>query len=411
MISGATFEVGREADAVRLITLNGMPNSPKVLIEPIALPRLGVDVPTAAPIVRRLWTSAAVPGAPIVIQGSDLDEVYEQACEAASLEAAGGTLIVHLDMPPEPSSDLPLPANYPLPEFLDADDRRRWLRELVDWWQLDRSQLEHRIPFVHGSRLRRYGGKINQIDRVIKLLGVKASTRALAILVDPFRDFTLDGMGEEFASFCLVEFKRRELGGGRRAVDAIAFYRAQEFARWWPINIAEMRHLQREICAALGFIPGRITTIAADARTHSRSPTQVAMPMIDRWLDQAPERLHILANALVHRSVGNSAQRDAVSDWERALSDLEATAAEYNPDGIPIAIEGVKMLASYLQVVDDGKDEGLRALTRALQRLARANDTYETSARGKSDFDRWAPSAVEAVEDLQRLTRERLGGI
>jgi hypothetical protein len=265
------------------------------------------------------------------------------------------------------------------------------------------------MPFIHGSRLRRYGGKINQVDRVIKLLKTKASTRALAVLIDPFRDFTADGVDEEFASFCLVQFKRRELGGAQRAVDVIAFYRAQEFARWWPINIAEIRHLQWEICAALGFLPGRITTIAGDARTHSRSPTQVAMPIIDRWLDQAPERLHLLANALVRGQVRGDGQRDAVRGWERALADLEATATEYNPDGLPIAIEGLKMLASYLEVVDEEDDPSLKTFVRVLRRLARDNEGFEDNTRSKAEFDRWAPSALEAVSELRALTRERLG--
>jgi hypothetical protein len=40
------------------------------------------------------------------------------------------------------------------------------------------------------------------------------------------------------------------------------------------------------------------------------------------------------------------------------------------------------MLASYLQVVDDGEDLGVGEMTRALQRLARDNDRYE-KARGQ----------------------------
>ncbi len=409
VISGATFEPGRESDAARLITITGMPNSPAVTIEPIAIPRAGVDSRDPPPIARRIWSTDVVPGAPVLIQGSDLDEVYDRVCEAAANDAANGTLIVHLDLPAGLNDELPLPSNYPLPEPMEGPERRRWLKELVSWWQLERSGLEHRMPFVHGTRLRRYGGKINQVDRVIKLLKTKASTRALAVLIDPFRDFTPDGVDEEFASFCLVEFKRRELGGAQRAVDVIAFYRAQEFARWWPINIAEMRHLQWEICAALGFLPGRITTIAADARTHSRSPTQVAMPIIDRWLDQAPERLHLLANALVHGSVREGAQRDAVRGWERALTDLEATATEYNPDGLPIAIEGLKLLASYLEVVDEEGDTTLQKFVRVLRRLARDNESFEDGARSKAEFDRWAESALEAVSELRALTKTRLG--
>ncbi|CAG0961360.1 hypothetical protein RHIZO_00723 [Rhizobiaceae bacterium] len=408
VISGATFEPGREMDAVRLITIKGMPNSPAVTIEPMPVPRGGVDRRDPPAVTRRIWSTDVVPGAPIVIQGTDLDEVYDRVCEAAANDAANGTLIVHLDLPAGTAGELPLPTNYPLPEPMEEPERRRWLKELVAWWQLERSGLEHRMPFVHGTRLRRYGGKINQIDRVIKLLKTKASTRALAVLVDPFRDFTPDGVDEEFASFCLVEFKRRELGGAQRAVDVIAFYRAQEFARWWPINIAEMRHLQWEICEALGFLPGRITTIAADARTHSRSPTQVAMPIIDRWLDQAPERLHLLANALVHGSVREGAQRDAVRGWERALADLESAATEYNPDGLPIAIEGLKLLASYLEVVDEEEASSLKSFSRVLRRLARDNEGFEDGPRTKAEFDRWAPSALEAVSELRSLTQQRL---
>lgn len=411
VISGATFEPGRESDAARLITITGMPNSPAVTIEPVPVPRGGVEPRLPPTITRRIWSTDVVPGAPVVIQGSDLDEVYDRVCEAAANDAANGTLIVHLDLPIDKTGELPFPSNYPLPEPIETTERQRWLKELVAWWQLDRSALEHRMPFIHGSRLRRYGGKINQIDRVIKLLKTKASTRALAVLIDPLRDFTDDGVDEEFASFCLVEFKRRELGGERRAIDVVAFYRAQEFARWWPINIAEIRHLQKEICAALAFLPGRITTIAADARTHSRSPTQVAMPIIDRWLDQAPERLHLLANALVNGGVRGDAQREAVRGWERALADLEATATEYNPDGLPIAIEGLKLLASYIEVVNEEVDATLKNFVRLLRRLASNNEGFEDGPHSKAEFDRWAPSTLDAVSELRALTRTRLGAV
>lgn len=412
VISGATFEPGRESDAARLVTIKGMPNSPAVTIERLAIPRSGVESYNPPPIVRKIWSTGSVAGAPVVIQGSDLDEVYDRVCEAAEHDAANGTLIVHLELPAGANGELPLPSNYPLPEPMEEAERQRWLRELVAWWQLDRSGLEHRMPFVHGSRLRRYGGKIDQIQRIIKLLETKASTRALAVLVDPFRDFTADGTGEEFASFCLVEFKRRALDGAQHAVDVIAFYRAQEFARWWPINIAEIRHLQWEICTALRFLPGRITTIAADARTHSRSPTQVAMPIIDRWLDQGPERIHLLANAFVNGAISNDAQRDAVRGWERTLTDLETTATEFNPDGLPIAIDGLKLLASYLEVVESGGEPILINIARVLRRLARANEGFEDApTRSKADFDRWVPDALEAVNELRALTRARLGAV
>jgi 3',5'-cyclic AMP phosphodiesterase CpdA len=405
VIAGATLDAARENNAVRLIGITGMPNNPSITIEAIPIPRGGVDPPSGSIIAKRIWVQGRAPGAPVVIEGTDLDEVYDRVRETAAKDAANGMLIVHLDLPLGTGGELPLPSNYPFPESVDPADRTRWIKELVEWWQLDRSAFEHRMPFIHGGRLRRYGGKINQIDRIKRLLNEKSSTRAVAVLLDPFRDFTPDGQNEEFASFCLVEFKRRQLSGSHYAVDAIAFYRAQEFAQWWPINLAEIRLLQWEICAAPTLQPGRITTITGDARTYSRSPTQVAMPIIDRWLDEAPERLYLLADALIHRQVRVGAQRDAVLGWEHGLADLKATAEEYNPDGVPIAIEGLRVLASYLEASDDST---LDDFSRVLLRLARDNETYERGDRLEASFRRWATGALEAVSELMSMTSERL---
>lgn len=407
VVSGATFEVGRETDAVRLLTFEGLPYTPSIRVEPIPLQRGGVDTAHAPPTTRRLWASQSLTNGPTTIQGSDIDEVYERVVAMAGAEAEGNTLVVHLDLQATDIDTLPLPTSYPMAEPLEPDARQEWLRELVGWWQLGRSKLEQRMPFVHGSRLRRFGGKIDQISRIKKLLEQKASTRALAVLVDPFRDFTADGSNEEFASFSLVEFKRGSLGNGCHAVEVIAFYRAQEFARWWPINVAELRSLQLEVCRHLNFAPGRITTIAADARTHSRSPTQVAMPIVDRWLDQAPERLHALANALVQRGPRSAQERTAIEGWRRCLTELEDVANNYNPDGVPVAVEGLEVLASYMQInVDD--DSELGRFVRELTRLAEDNRSFENGVRDRTAFDTWSRRTLLSIADLRQMTTQRM---
>lgn len=410
VVSGATFEVGRETDAVRLLTFDGLPYTPSIRVEPIPLQRGGVDTAVAPATTRRLWASHSLPSGPTTIQGSDIDEVYERVVEVAGAEAEGNVLVVHLDLHATETDTLPLPTSYPMAEPLESGARQEWLRELVGWWQLGRSKLEQRMPFVHGSRLRRFGGKIDQIDRIKKLLEQKASTRALAVLVDPFRDFTADGSNEEFASFSLVEFKRSSLGNGRHSVEVIAFYRAQEFARWWPINVAELRSLQLEVCRHLNFAPGRITTIAADARTHSRSPTQVAMPIVDRWLDQAPERLHALANALVQRGPRSEKERIAIEGWRRCLTELEDVANNYNPDGVPVAVEGLEVLASYMQInVDD--DAELGRFVRELIRLAEDNRGFENGVRDRAAFDTWSRRTLLSIADLREMTTQRMSAV
>jgi 3',5'-cyclic AMP phosphodiesterase CpdA len=408
VISGATFDHTRESDAVRLLTFAGLPYIPSVTIKPFAVPRAGVDMPGAPATTRRLWTSDVVCDGPTVIQGDNIDQVYERVVEVAKNEAANRILVVHLDLPAASGADLPLPSGYPLVQGMDLSARQQWLEELVDWWQLDRSKLEARMPFVHGSRLRRYGGKIDQIKRIKKVLAAKPSTRALAILIDPFRDFTEDGTNEQFASFTVVEFKRRDLGAKRGAIDVVGFYRTQEFGRWWPINIAELRKLQIEVAEALNLATGRITTITADARTSSRSPTQAAMPIIDRWLDQKPERLFILANALASGD-GDSPQSQAVVDgWQRCLGELREVAENYNPDGVPLPIEGLETLASYLRTYLD-VEPTLKPFVTALEGLAQENRTYEDSDHSREGFNTWVARVQELIATLQNTTQQRVG--
>jgi hypothetical protein len=414
VVSGATFGAGREDDAARLVAITGLPHTPEVTIEPLPLPRSGSEPPPPQLIRRRLWAVrrharepvATSPDAPTLIHGGDLDEVYARVLAAAEEEARRGTLVVSLDLADD-GGDLPLPSQYEVPDGLAGAARAAWLHGLVGWWQLDRSRLEHRIPHLHGIRLRRYGGSLNQIARIRRLLQTKASTRAIAILVDPLRDFKPKGRKEEFASFCLAEFRRRDADAGRIVIDVIAFYRAQEMKRWWPINVAELRFLQREVCAGLGFQPGRIVTVAADARTISRSPTQVSMPIIDRWLDQAPERLHLLAEAFVQNGGPERRHAPVLADWHRSLAELRDAADHFNRDGIPVAIEGLAMFAAYIRASAGTGASGLAQIATDLSNLALLNEGYEASAREQIDYDRWAPLAKDLIGRLEAATTER----
>lgn len=412
VISGATFEAGRENDAMRLITLEGLPHTPRIVINPLPLTMGGVGWSPGPPINRDLWIekraagSAVVvaPNVPSVIEGTDIEDVYVRACKAAETVQSRSTLLVHLDLDAS-SCELPFPVSYPFPGSIGQADRPAWLKDLVEWWQRDSSQLAHRLPYAHGGRLRRYGGKIDQIKRIIAILNNKDSSRALAVLVDPFRDFNADGSNENFASFSLVEFRLRDTG----LLDAIGFYRAQEFARWWPVNVAELRMLQLEISKQIGKTAGRITTITADARTIARSPTQVGIPIVDRWLDQAPERLHLLADALLYRKIRGPTQASVIQEWRRALDELMYAANEFNSDGVPVAIEGLRILAQYVSVGRDANDDEAKELSDVLNTLADHNEQFEPHAQELGKYKIWASSARRHVERLKLLTTRMVG--
>lgn len=397
VLSGATFDKSREQDAARLIAIDGMPWAPRLTTSAVAIPHAGLRLVEGAASQFRLWRDVPAIDRPSVVSGDNLDVVYGQACQVAGDEAHRGTLIVHLDLPPDTA--ISLPSDYRIPVEMPNGERQAWLNELVSWWQKDSSVLERRVPYIHGNRLHAYGGIFDQVARVRKMLTVKGSSRAIAILIDPLRDFTKDGDKETFASFCLVQFRKRDIGDGTSAVDVIAYYRAQEFAQWWPINVAELRSLQNAVCKRPRLRPGRITTITADARSIARSPTQVAMPLIDRWLDDEPQRIHALAIALSGTSTGSPSEAKAVEGWYQTLDELSKAASEFNGDGVPVAIEGLERLSKYIEA---GNPAGSRQLRRSLDALARVNRAYERTDQEEQDFRNWG--ALEHVRELRELS-------
>ena len=131
------------------------------------------------------------------------------------------------------------------------------------------------------------------------------------------------------------------------------------------------------------------------------------MPIVDRWLDQAPERLYALANALVQRGPRNDQERLAVEGWARCLMELEDVANNYNPDGVPVAIEGLEVLASYMQINVDGDTE-LGHFVHELTRLAEDNRSFENSVRDRAAFDTWSRRTLRSIAALRNVTAQRL---
>jgi hypothetical protein len=77
-------------------------------------------------------------------------------------------------------------------------------------------------------------------------------------------------------------------------------------------------------------------------------------------------------------------------------------------DGMPVAIEGLQVLASYLEAA--GEDYGeLEAMAQTLRNLATNNRNYERSARDSASSDTWSPLVIQLIESLQAMTLKRLG--
>ncbi|MGD1074379.1 MAG: hypothetical protein ABSB15_30100, partial [Bryobacteraceae bacterium] len=80
----------------------------------------------------------------------------------------------------------------------------------------------------------------------------------------------------------------------------------------------------------------------------------------------------------------------------------------FNPDGIPVAIEGLRRLSLYLRAIVPGRDRQIRNFAANLGVLAGHNETFEHSRREQADFDRWSPVAHDLLTKLERTTKALL---
>lgn len=405
MLAGGTFSDTSNSHAAASVEINGLPWAPSVQVDTFAIPGPGLDLECNIGSPLRLWDYTE--GADLshrqmtVIQGSDINEVYAKVRASVSSFQSPEPLVVQIDLGGEGAWRLPDGYPTPVPE----QRRDGWLKGLVQWWQRRDSQLERRVRYIHGSRLLKYGNNIDQIERIIKLLRAQNTSRALAVLVDPRLDFGEDPK-TEFASFCLVQFLRREKAGGH-LIDVIGYYRAQEMLHWWPINVAELRYLQEKVIqGGAGGQPGRITTITASARLDTApSPTHVAMPLIDRWLDQSPEKFFKLATYMLN---GQPEANDTlVQEWLDELAALQTSVQRPAHDGGPVvAIDGLDRLAVYLTACSGPNSERCQELASVLDTLARHAENRPATRDGLSTWERTMQNHLERAI---RLSQEALG--
>lgn len=221
----------------------------------------------------------------------------------------------------DPKGTDELPADYPVGI---GDDRNAWFRDLVEWWQLDRSELVDRriLLFNHGERIyRRFD---DQVDRAIRVLDQRASSsRAIIALIDPRETGRYERDSRELETGSYPAFALAEFGlvsrAGRRELDCFGYFRKQEMQYWWAINVAELALLQAKVCAGMRRAPraGRIVTFSAIALWKETLP-RVAVPELDRLVD-SPSRLAAMAAAVVFPGKGGDEGR---RDWGRVLAEL-----------------------------------------------------------------------------------------
>jgi 3',5'-cyclic AMP phosphodiesterase CpdA len=407
VLAGATIGTvdWDQTNIARLIRIDSAQKARQVSLAEVAGKEAGgaLDPPSyeRVPLWRRS-DSAIRSGSPEVVLGRDFDETYARV---RSLFAAVSRLTHVVCCIENAASVDKLPEGYPEIPDVAEETRQQWYDGIVAWWQKTDSSLRERLHFTHGSRIVR--PDVDQIDSAADALRADSSTtRAVITLLDPAQD-RVGQIEHKYPAFCLIQLVVRD-EGKRRLLDCIGYFRKQEMRYWWPVNVGELRHVQKLVLSHLGggkseFEPGAIwtvTTLAVDGTTVPR----VAVPAIDRIFDDDEGRLWSMAYAVAWDGMADRKER--VAELLELLDELVPD-KDFDPDGVPVAREGLSYVAGELQRL--GKHHpGSPAsdLAKTLQTLYRANRDYNAQTAAKVDpavHTAWRDEVVGLVEEARGL--------
>lgn len=404
VVSGSTLgsaEQGKE-ELARVLEVRPGRRERSVAVTRVPLIPLGSSVPDPLKTDRaELWRAEMGP-APVaqLVSGADADEAYQrvQALFAGLDEHAA---ICHLVCEIRgPGGAENLPTGYPeeVPGT-NAAERQAWFTAMVNWWQRPETRLMDELHFTHGERLRRYGEtQVDQIAEAIQLLqNEPTSTRAVISLIDPRVD-TLP-TDRKFPSFSLAHLAIRQTPSGVHYLDCFGFFRKQEMRFWWPINVAELQRIQREVLNRLNrsdLRAGSIITHAAFAHAGSGVP-DVNVTAIDRLVDDDERRLWDMAYLLAHPEDvdGDSAR----ADWDRVLDDLKP-----KDQAAPRPSLGLTVLVDRLDLFARGNPS--RRVQEAHNNLRALKNAYAALAAGSGEAAYWRTTISESLAAIRRIVEE-----
>ena len=308
----------------RLLHIGEREQARDVVLEDLVAPTGPGGTPRRAAMQRaRLWRTPAVDAVSdgLSLEGSSVAEVYSQLQSIFEQRRAGAPLHALLCTVRHPEDAGEVPPDYP--EIKAVTSTKTWMEDLVGWWQLREPRLLQQVTFNHGERIYRRWG--DQVARAVRTLeSSPATTRAVIMLLDPRTDGHPAG---EFPSFVLVQLQVVERHH-RRELDCTGYFRKQEMRYWWPINVAELAEIQRDVTRAFTaeFGPiasGVLRTFTGYAAVEDTLPA-VALAAIDRAVDQHPEHVWSMAYWVAHP--GEADKQRARRLWEGYIAELRPLA-------------------------------------------------------------------------------------
>lgn len=310
------------------------------------------------------------------------------------------------------------PADYPADAAGSDGEVDAWFKDVARWWQLELDDPPQRI-FTHGRRLKRYGGQTgaNQIKRMADILGKSrypTNGRAMAVIINPVTDLLPHDGGRPtaFPAFGLVQLHLSEVAGTLK-LNAVGYFRKQEMRYWWPVNVAELHAIMTEVAASLKKVEiGSITTVAGVA-VWEENRTRVAVPYVDRQYLSGESGREQLMRAAADLCAGSRKGMPAASIqkiWGHFLADI-VPAPSTSLENLPIAVEGVRFLASALNAQSTTLSANRKAqidiVTKSLKALVAGAGTLEQMAR-TSDPAANAEAVIDTMDQQLAIIRSAI---
>lgn len=383
LVAAAPGEFREGNPVARILEIGGRRKARDVaVIDVVSAARRGGEVRQHDVDLAQLWDRPVEVGSADSrsVRGETVSEVYARV--QSLFDASHGEelrfLVCEIRNPRDAGQ---VPGDYPPPEGIA--DVERWMQDLVDWWQLPDPQLGQGAEFNHGNRI--YRRWADQIQRAIDLfnrvkLADPYTTRAVMVLVDPQSETS--AVDADFPSFVLVQFQLVQDAGGWR-LDCSGYFRKQEMRYWWPINVGELAQVQSAVANNVRLNGtrarvGLLRTVTAFALVADRLPVVVAVPAIDRAVDQHPEALWKMAYGLVepNRIEDKGEMRRT---WATYLAELEPG----TEDELPMSRRGLPAVVRCIDAIGGNPSpatDALRELTGFYALFKRPSDATEPRA-------------------------------
>jgi predicted phosphodiesterase len=338
----------------RVLDLSARSDAPEVRIEDVfAAERRGGSIQRAVNDRACLWEDPAnaARARAHVIRGETPSEVYARVQSRFDSVPSGQALRYLICEIAQPEGGDRVPADYPM--HGDPAEIRVWMTDLVDWWQLAEPQLNRGVPFNHGERIyKRWGDQVARAAKVLSaaMPGDASTTRASILLLDPASESSPPS--GEFPSFVSVQLQLVADGPLWR-LDCTGSFRKQEMRYWWPINVAELARVQAAVAGKIEagqqkLRLGVLRTVTALATAEERLPV-VAVPAIDRAVDQRPEDLWLMAYSLVDPEKAGDPTKLRTT-WGRYLRELQPDGAS---DEVPaMSHRGLGAVLDFVQTIE-----------------------------------------------------------